>query len=63
VLLELSPAAEQQAPAGLVRYHAAIEALVGRADGEHRTAIRAFLQEAADAASRAAADMDGDRAG
>jgi hypothetical protein len=46
-----------------VRYHAAIEAQVGRADGEHRNAIRALLQEAADTASCAAADMDGDRAG
>src|SRR5579871_2588184 len=53
LLLELSPDATERTPAGLASYHASVRALVATIPAEHREHIRAFLQEAADAASNA----------
>jgi DNA-binding MarR family transcriptional regulator len=53
VVLELSAQAAEREPAELAAYHATIRALAARVPAEHREIIRAFLQEAAQAASRA----------
>ena len=63
VLLELSATAERRAPEELVRFHEAIDALAGDVSAEHRTVIRGFLLQAADAAARAASDLGEDRGG
>ena len=56
VLLELADA-PAGVPAGLAAYHARIEALSGGVPGEHREALSAFLQKAAEAAAEAAEEL------
>ncbi len=57
VLLELSAHAAERTPAGLARYHAAIQALAAKVPAEHREILRAFLAGAAQAAAGAADDI------
>ena len=57
VLLTLSERAVADAPPGLVSYHAAIRALVGRVPAGDRAAITRFLTAAAEAAAGAADDL------
>jgi DNA-binding MarR family transcriptional regulator len=57
VLLELSPKALEGMPPALVDYHAAIRALAAKVPPAQRKAVRAFLRDAADAASTAAAEL------
>ena len=57
VLLTLSERAVADAPPGLVSYHAAIRALVGRVPAGDRPAITRFLTAAAEAAAGAADDL------
>ena len=57
VLVELSGQAIERTPARLAAYHARIRAIAGKVPAAHRDAIRSFLQDAAEAASDAAADM------
>ena len=52
VLLELTPQVADQTPPALARFHAAIQALAAKVPAEHRDALAAFL----DAAAQAAAD-------
>ncbi|WP_329318077.1 MarR family winged helix-turn-helix transcriptional regulator [Streptomyces sp. NBC_01262] len=56
-LVELSPQALERTPAGLAAYHTRIRALADKIPAEHRDAVQAFLQAAAEAASVAAADL------
>ncbi|HMK98530.1 MAG TPA: MarR family transcriptional regulator [Acidimicrobiales bacterium] len=56
-LIELSAQAAAQGPAGLATYHASIQALVTGVPSDKRRAIAAFLQAAAEAASKAAQDL------
>ena len=57
VLLTLSERAVDDAPSGLVSYHAAIRALVGRVPAGDRATITRFLTAAAEAAADAADDL------
>jgi len=56
-MLELSPRAEQVAPAELDAYHDAVRTLAKAVPAEHRVVIAAFLDRAAEAASSAAASL------
>ena len=58
VLLELVSAVLDSAPAGLSEYHRRIQALAAELPAEHREPIRAFLADAAQAAARAAGELD-----
>ncbi len=58
-LLELSAEASESPPAGLADYHARIEALAREIPAEHREAVRAFLEAAAEAASQATENLSG----
>jgi DNA-binding MarR family transcriptional regulator len=57
VLLELSPQVAEQTPPALARYHAAIQALAAEVPAEHREALGAFLDAAAQAAAYAASQI------
>jgi DNA-binding MarR family transcriptional regulator len=57
VLVELSSAALDQSPAGLVAYHEQIRAAANDVPAEHREVIRAFLVTVAGAASAAAEQL------
>lgn len=57
VLLELAPHAAERTPAGLARYHAAIQVLAAKVPAEHQEILRAFLAGAAQAAADAAHDI------
>jgi DNA-binding MarR family transcriptional regulator len=57
VMVELSEQAAERAPAGLSTFHARVGKIADAVPPEHRDAIRAFLQAAAEAASSAAAEM------
>lgn len=59
VLLELAVEAPNSIPAGLAQYHRRIETLTARIPREHREAVRTFLQEATEAAARAAEGLGG----
>jgi DNA-binding MarR family transcriptional regulator len=62
-LLELTAQAERDEPAGLARYHAAIRSLVTSVPPRYRAPLRAFLDEAAQAAAEAASELDPRSAG
>jgi DNA-binding MarR family transcriptional regulator len=57
VVLELTGQVAEQAPAALARYHAEIEALAAKVPAEHREALGAFLDAAAQAATDAASQI------
>ncbi len=57
VILELTGQAAEQAPAALARYHEEIEALAAAVPAEHREALGAFLDAAAQAAADAAGQL------
>jgi DNA-binding MarR family transcriptional regulator len=56
-LIELSPHAAASAPSGLAAYHAAVQDLAANVPAEHRNAVRDFLQQAAEAAASATAQL------
>lgn len=60
VLLELTPKAAEEAPPGLSEFHDRIRSVAKGVPAEHRKALAAFLDAAADAASTAASHL-GDR--
>jgi DNA-binding MarR family transcriptional regulator len=57
IVLELTSRAEQDQPAGLVRFHDRIRAIARSVPAEHREVVAAFLDAAAEAAASAAADL------
>ena len=57
VLLELVVEGPGSTPAGLAEYHDRIQALASEIPAKQRESIRAFLDAAAEAASRAARDL------
>ena len=57
VLLELTPKAVTDAPAGLVEFHERIRSIANSVAAEHREALCAFLEEVTGAASFAAEDL------
>lgn len=59
VLLELTEQVAEQTPAALARYHAAIQNLAASVPSEHRAALAAFLDAAAQAAADATTQMNG----
>ena len=59
VLLQLTVKAEEEVPAGLVEYHERIRSLAKGVPAEHRGALCAFLESAAEAASRASSHFGG----
>lgn len=57
VLLTLTPEAEKDVPAGLVVFHDRIRSIANGVPVEHRQALCAFLEAAAEAASSAAEEL------
>jgi DNA-binding MarR family transcriptional regulator len=57
VMLELTPQAVEAAPAGLAAFHARIRSISSEVPSVHREAVCAWLEAAADAASRAAEEL------
>jgi DNA-binding MarR family transcriptional regulator len=57
VLLELTPAALEQAPEPIARFHAALASAARRLSASERATVAAFLEAAADAAGEAAEQL------